>query len=96
MRKLLLWIFLMSGLVALACIPAILYLESQGKVQKPFHLIQLLSCMICFPTSGWFLWKSKKEVFSKVKIIAILACLSSGAWFSYFVYVMVMMAVLGA
>ncbi|MDA9110570.1 hypothetical protein N9J62_01485 [bacterium] len=52
--------------------------------------------MICFPTSGWFLWKSKKEVFSKVKIIAILACLSSGAWFSYFVYVMVMMAVLGA
>ena len=96
MKKVLLSIFLISGLIALACIPTILYLESQGTVQKPFHLIQLLTCMICFPTSGWFLWKSKKEVFSKVKIIAILACLSSGAWFSYFVYVMVMMAVLGA
>jgi len=86
----------MSGLVALACIPAILYLESQGKVQKPFHLIQLLSCMICFSTSGWFLWKSRTEVFSKVKIIAILACLSSGAWFSFFVYVMVMMGQAGS
>ena len=96
MRKVLLYIFIMSGLIALACIPAILYLESQGKVQKPFHLIQLLSCMICFPTSGWFLWKSREEGFSKVKILATMACLSSGAWFSYFVYVMVMMAQTGS
>ena len=55
-----------SALVALSCVPAIFYLESMGRPQNPFHMIQLLACLL------------------------------SGAWFGFFVYVMVMMAVLGA
>jgi len=85
-----------SALVALACVPAIFYLESMGRPQNPFHMIQLLACLVCFPCSGFFFWMSRGLGWTATRIFTALACLLSGVWFGFFVYVMVMMAVLGA
>ncbi|MDA7823728.1 hypothetical protein N9A58_09095 [Opitutales bacterium] len=96
MIKVLLLASFISALVALACVPAIFYLESLGRPQNPFHMIQLLTCLVCFPCSGSFFWMSRGLGWTATRIFTALACLLSGAWFGYFVYVMVMMALLGA
>jgi hypothetical protein len=85
-----------SALVALSCVPVIFYLESMGRPQNPFHMIQLLACLVCFPCSGFFFLMSRGLGWTATRIFTALACLLSGAWFGFFVYVMVMMAVLGA
>jgi len=59
-------------------------------------MIQLLACLVCFPCSGFFFWMSRGLGWTATRIFTALACLLSGAWFGFFVYVMVMMAVLGA
>jgi hypothetical protein len=96
MKKVLLITSFISGLFALSCVPAIFYLESLGRPQNPFHMIQLLACLVCFPCSGFFFWISRGSGWTVTRIFTALACLLSGAWFSYFVYVMVMIAVVGA
>ena len=96
MKKVLLITSFISVLVALACVPAIFYLESLGLPQNPFHMIQLLACLVCFPCSGFFFWMSRGLGWTVTRIFTALACILSGAWFGFFVYVMVMMAVLGA
>jgi hypothetical protein len=96
MIRFLLFASFISALVALACVPAIFYLESLGRPQNPFHMIQLLACLVCFPSSGSFFWMSRGLGWTATRIFTALACLLSGAWFGYFVYVIVMMAVLGA
>ncbi|MDC0369387.1 hypothetical protein OAN13_06795 [Opitutales bacterium] len=96
MKKVLLLTSFISALVALSCVPAIFYLESLGRPQNPFHMIQLLACLVCFPCSGFFFWMSRGSGWTVTRIFTALACLLSVAWFGFFVYVMLMMAVLGA
>jgi hypothetical protein len=96
MKKVLLITSFISALVALSCVPAIFYLESLGRPQNPFHMIQLLACLVCFPCSGFFFWMSRGSGWTVTRIFTALACLLSVAWFGFFVYVMLMMAVLGA
>jgi hypothetical protein len=96
MIRVLLLTSFVSALVALSCVPAIFYLESMGRPQNPFHMIQLLACLVCFPCSGFFFWMSRGLGWTATRIFTALACLLSGAWFGFFVYVMVMMTVLGA
>ncbi len=97
MRKtFLFYSFLATGIAALACILPISYLESQGKPQAPYHMIQLLCCFLCFPSSCGFIWDARRNELSAAKILAIAACLSSGAWVGFFVYFMVRMAQAGA
>ena len=96
MKKVLLITSFISGLFALSCVPAIFYLESLGRPQNPFHMIQLLACLVCFPCSGFFFWMSRGLGWTVTRIFTALSCILGGAWFGFFVYVMVMMAVLGA
>ena len=95
-KKFLLYSFLVTGIAALACILPILYLESQGKPQSPYHMIQLLSCFLCFLSSFIFIWSSRGNGFSTAKVLAIVACLLSGGWVGFFVYVLIRMAQVGA
>ena len=95
-KKFLLYTFLVTGVAALACILPILYLESQGKPQSPYHMIQLLCCFLCFLSSFIFIWNSVGNGLSTAKVLAIVACLLSGGWFAFFVYVLVKMAQVGA
>lgn len=92
----LLYTFIATGIAALACILPILYLESQGKPQSPYHLIQLLCCFVCFLSSCIFIWSTKGNGWSATKILAIVACILSGGWVGFFVYVMIRMAQVGA
>ena len=97
MRRVSFWTFLLSTLVSLGCIRAIYYLESIGAPnQSPFHLIQILGCLLCFPSSAVFLWVSRPEGWNVARVLALFACVASFSWVCFFVYVMVMMAVLGA
>jgi hypothetical protein len=96
MIRVLLLASLISALVALACVPAIFYLESLSRPQNPFHMIQLLACLVCFPCSGFFFWISRGSGWTVTRIFTAPACLLSGAWFSFFVYVMVMMGQAGS
>jgi hypothetical protein len=95
-KKFLIYTFLVTGIAALACILPILYLESLGKPQSPYHMIQLLCCFVCFLGSCSFIWSTRGNGLSSTKALAIVASLLSGGWVGFFVYVMVMMAVLGA
>ena len=95
-KKFLLYTFLITGIAALACILPILYLESQGKPQSPYHMIQLLCCFLCFLSSCNFIWCTRAHEFSATKVLAIVACLLSGGWVGFFVYVLVLMAQTGA
>ena len=88
--------FLATGIAALACILPISYLESQGKPQAPYHMIQLLCCFLCFLSSCSFIWSSRGNGISASKILAIIACLLSGGWVGFFIYVLVLMAQTGA
>ena len=94
--KFLLYTFLVTGIAALVCIFPILYLESQGKPQSPYHMIQLLCCFVCFLSSCSFIWSTRGNGFSTAKALAIVASLLSGGWVGFFVYVMVKMAQAGA
>jgi hypothetical protein len=97
MRKtFLLYTFLVSGIAALACILPILHLESQGKPQSPYHMIQLLCCFVCFLSSCSFIWSTRGNGFFMAKILAIVACVLSGGWVGFFVYVLIRMAQVGA
>jgi hypothetical protein len=95
-KKFLLYTFLATGIAALACIFPILYLESKGKPQSPYHMIQLLCCFVCFLSSCSFIWSTRVNGLSAVKALAIVASLLSGGWVGFFVYVMVKMAQAGA
>ena len=95
-KKFLLYTFLITGIAALACILPILYLESQGKPQSPYHMIQLLCCFICFLSSYSFIWGTRGNALFFTKVLAIVACLLSGGWLGFFVYVLVKMAQAGA
>jgi hypothetical protein len=94
--KILLYSFLVTGIAALACIVPILYLESQGKPQSPYHMIQLLCCFVCFLSSCSFIWNTRGNGLSAVKVLAIVACLISGGWVGFFVYVLVKISQAGA
>ncbi len=97
MRKtFLLYTFIAAGFAALACILPILHLESQGKPQAPYHMIQLLCCFLCFLSSFSFIWCTRGNGISASKILAIIACLLSGGWVGFFFYVLVLMAQTGA
>lgn len=88
--------FITAGIGALACILPILYLENQGKPQSPYHFIQLLCCFLCFLSSCSFIWSTKGDGLSATKIFAIVACLLSGGWVGFFVYVFVKISQAGA
>jgi hypothetical protein len=95
-KKFLLYTFLATGIAALACIFPILYLESKGKPQSPYHMIQLLCCFVCFLSSCSFIWSTRGNGFSTAKALAIVASLLSGGWVGFFVYVLIRMAQVGA
>ena len=97
MRKnFLLYTFMITGIAALACILPISYLESQGKPQNPYHMIQLLCCFLCCYCSAHFIWETRGNGISASKILAIVACILSGGWVGFFTYVLVLMAQTGA
>ena len=97
MRKnFLLYTFMVTGIAALACILPISYLESQGKPESPYHMIQLLCCFLCCYCSGHFIWEIRGNGISASKILAIVACILSGGWVGFFIYVLVLMAQTGA
>ncbi|HAF58812.1 MAG TPA: hypothetical protein DCL00_04405 [Opitutae bacterium] len=97
MRKsFLLCTFLATGIAALVCILPILYLESLGKPQSPYHMIQLLCCFLCFLSSFSFIWNTRGNGLSSTKVLATVACLLSGGWVGFFVYALVSMAQAGA
>ena len=97
MRRVSFWTFLLSALVSFGCIVAIYYLESIGvPSQSPFHLIQILGCLLCFPSSAVFLWVTAHEGWNVVRVLAVFAGIASLIWVCFFVYVLVRMAQVGA
>lgn len=83
------WMFLTSGIIALACIPGILLSNYFGYSEGPFHGLQWLACMICFPFSIWYLRAARSRPNSaggrqpKVEFLATIAATLTGLWLAF-------------
>jgi hypothetical protein len=82
------WLFLIAGIGAALCAPAILVAEKLAWSEWPFHLMQLLAVTLCCFTSLAFLWRTRRSPLSAQRWLAVAAAVLSGLWLSFFVYVL--------
>ena len=85
--RLKLWLFVGTGLYALACAPAILIAERQGGSQSWWHGTQLLATATCFVASLVFLWRTR-GVSSWARPVAFTAVSMCFAWLAFVGYVL--------
>jgi hypothetical protein len=81
------WLFLVAGIYALACIPAIFLAERFSWPEWPFHTTQLLAVVLCFLTSVVFLWSTRGSQFGAQRWLATIASVLCGLWLAFVVYV---------
>jgi hypothetical protein len=73
------WLFLVSGIYALACVPAILLAERFHWPEWPFH--------VCLPASLIFLRSTRGSRFGVRKGFAVAAVLLCGLWLLFLAFV---------
>ena len=82
------WLFLVAGIYAALCAPAILLAERLAWPQSPFHVTQLLAVALCLPASLTFLWRTRGSPFTTQRWLAVTAAVLSGLWLSFVIYVL--------
>ena len=82
-------LFMGAGVYALACAPAILLAERLGWSQSFFHVTQLVATILCGLAAALFLWLTRGARFDWARKIAIIACVLSGLWMAFVLYVFI-------
>jgi hypothetical protein len=80
-------LFLIAGIYALACAPAILIAERFRWPQWPMHMSQFGAVILCFSASVLFLWSTRGTGYSLYKWLAAMATVLCGLWLAFFIYV---------
>jgi hypothetical protein len=78
--------FLLSGLCALACLPAILVAERLAWSERPLHATQMIACLLCFLTSTAYLLRNRTAPRNS-RATAWLASLLSGGYLAFLLWV---------
>ena len=81
------FLFMGTGIYALACAPAILLAERLGWSQSFFHATQLVATILCVPAAACFLWNTRGLRFTWARCFAFVACVLSGLWLAFVLYV---------
>lgn len=79
--------FLVSGIYAVLCAPAIFLAEHYGGPQSFFHASQLLAVVICFLSSSAYLRRGRQPKQTSWLVLAAISALVSGLWLAFVVYV---------
>ena len=82
------WLFLVGGICAALCAPAILVAERFAWSQRPFHVTQMLAVMLGFPASLAFLWRTRRSPLSAERWLALAAAVLSGLWLCFIICVL--------
>ena len=80
--------FLLGGIYAVACIPAIFLAERFGWNQRPFHLTQTIALVLCFVASTAFLWCTRASRFDALRWLATAAVVLCGLWIAFLAFVL--------
>ncbi len=81
--------FLVTGIYALACLPAVLLAERSGWSQRPLHLTQSIAVLLCLVSSAGFLWSTRGLRIGALRWLASAAVLLCGLWLMFLAYVLV-------
>ena len=81
------YLFMGTGIYALACAPAILFAERLGWSQSLLHATQLVTTFLCVSSAGCFLWITRGLGLNWKRCFAVFACVLSGLWLTFVVYV---------
>src|SRR4051794_27340611 len=81
------WLFLIAGIYALACAPAILVAERFHWPEWPMHMSQVGAVILCFSASILFLWKTRGRGYSWYKWLAAVSIVLCGLWLMFVTYV---------
>jgi H+/Cl- antiporter ClcA len=81
------WSFLIAGIYALACAPAILIAERFRWPEWPMHMSQFGAVIVCFSASVLFLWNTRGMGYSWYRWLAAVATVLCGLWLAIFIYV---------
>ncbi len=80
------WAFLVTGIYALACAPAILLAERFGWRESVFHQSQFIAVLLCLPASAVFLWSTRGSRFGVHRWLAVVATVLCGLWLALIAY----------
>lgn len=81
-------VFISAGVYAVACAPAILLAERFGWPESFFHITQFVAAVLCFLAAGLYLWSTRGLRFDGRRRLAGVACVLSGLWLAFVVYVL--------
>ncbi len=82
------WIFVVTGVYALACVPAILVAEKLRLPEWPLHTSQLLAVIVCFLAGALFLVTKRSPARGALGWLAIVACVLCGLWLAFIAFVL--------
>lgn len=80
-------VFLVSGICALLCIPAVLIAERNNFPDDPFHIIAMIATPTCFVSGLWFLVRARKQKKSLWWALAGAGVILAGAWLCFVLFV---------
>jgi hypothetical protein len=86
-------VFLVSGICALLCIPAVLIAEQTGFPDDPFNIIATISTPVCFLCGLSFLIRSRKQPRGHRRALAKVGVILSGGWICFLVFVVGLLCV---
>src|SRR6476619_4895090 len=81
------WLFLIAGIYALACAPAILVVERFRRHEWPMHMSQFGAVILCFSASILFPWNTRGMGYSLYKWLAAASIVLCGLWLAFVSYV---------
>jgi hypothetical protein len=76
-------VFLVSGICALLCIPAVLIAERNNFPDDPFHVVAMVSTPICLVSGLWFLVRSRKQKKGLPRALAEAGVILAGGWICF-------------
>jgi len=82
------FLYMGTGIYALACAPAILLAERLGWSQSFFNITQLVATILCVPAAAFFLWLTRGLRFNWARCFALVACVLSSLWLVFVLYVL--------
>ena len=92
------WGFLLSGVYALACIPAVFIFEHLKWEDAPLHMTSFFACIVCVVSAVMYLWTGRAAAGENVepsggtRTLAYIAIALAGGFLLLWVIVVVLLA----
>jgi hypothetical protein len=97
-RRLWAWGFLLSGVYALACIPAVFVFEHLRWEEAPLHITSFFACIVCVISAIMYLWSGRAAggesvgASSRTRTLAYIAIALAGGFLLLCAIVVVLLA----